>query len=181
MSSARYRALSQRVKQLEKRFLPKVFSPTGQYSSRRIDMVRAYRLLVHAEIESYLEDQARNSTNDAFHKFQQDAKPRLIVMSLVCHYANQPPSDNKLKALFAVGGNHAANAVHDAVTAFNAAITGNNGIREKDVLRLLLSVGFSSGDIDTTWLVTVDGFGAKRGQTAHTSFRVQQLLDPQTE
>jgi hypothetical protein len=42
-------------------------------------------------------------------------------------------------------------------------------------------VGFACTEVDATWLSTVDSFAANRGETAHTSFRAQQQLDPQNE
>lgn len=54
--SIRYKQLRARVAELKKHLLPNRFSPTGDYTDRQMDRARGYRILVHAEIESYIED-----------------------------------------------------------------------------------------------------------------------------
>ena len=57
----------------------------------------------------------------------------------------------------------------------------NHGIRERNILRLLLPIGINEYDIDTTWLSTTDSFSQDRGESAHRSNRVANPLDPKTE
>ena len=64
--SARFRELRARIRELRKHFLPRRFDDTGSYSARQFDRARAFRLLAHAEIESYLEDVAFDAANNAF-------------------------------------------------------------------------------------------------------------------
>ena len=53
--SVRFKTLEARVIVLRKQFLPARFSPSGAYSPAEFDNARAYRMLVHAELEHYLE------------------------------------------------------------------------------------------------------------------------------
>ncbi len=55
--STRFRTLTRELNRLKKQFLPKI-SPTGLYSDRHLVRTLAYRVLAHAEIESYLEERA---------------------------------------------------------------------------------------------------------------------------
>jgi hypothetical protein len=182
MPSARYRALAQRVRQLERRLLPKTFSPVGAYSDRQLDLARGYRLLAHAEIEAYIEDMVRWCANESLRCFQADRKPRTVAMSVLAFHMNQQGvSIKQMREKYATGAHHVQDVVKQATTAFNHAISLNHGIREPNVLQLLLPIGLLPGEIDPTWLGTTDSFGAKRGQTAHTSFRAQQQPDPGTE
>src|ERR1700674_3195458 len=64
--SRRLRDLEKRLDVLHVHFLPTQFSPMGQYTARQHDLARAYVLLVHAEMESYMEDRAR----EVAHKVQ---------------------------------------------------------------------------------------------------------------
>jgi hypothetical protein len=182
MPSARYRALTQRVRQLEKRLLPRAYSPLGVYSDRQLDLARGYRLLAHAEIEAYIEDVVRVCANDSLRRFQADGKPRTVAMSVLAYHLNQKGvSTKQLKEKYSAGVHHVQDVVAQAITAFNQAISLNHGIREPNVLHLLLPLGLLPKEIDSTWLSTIDSFGAKRGQTAHMSFRAQQLPDPRSE
>ena len=182
MPSARYRSLTLRVRQLERRLLPKVFSPVGAYSDRQLDLARGYRLLAHAEIEAYIEDMVRSCANESLKRFQADNRPRTVAMSVLAYHMNQKGvSVKRMKEKYAAGAHHVQDVVGEATTAFNHAISLNHGIRESNLLALLLPIGLLPKEIDSAWLGTTDSFGAKRGQTAHTSFRAQQQPDPGSE
>ena len=59
---------------------------------------------------------------------------------------------------------------------------GNHGIRERNVLKLLLPVGIREIEIESAWLATIDGFGNNRGTTAHQSAKKPQTIpDPKSE
>lgn len=182
MPSSRFRVLTQRIRQLETRLLPTRLSPTGSYTARQLDLVRGYRLLVHAEFEAYLEDQVSALAVRALKRFQQDGKPRWVVASLIAyHFPKSEISDTKLRNLYAGRADHVQARAHEATTMLNEVVAKNNGLREINLLRLLLPIGIRTADIDQLWLGTMDSFGANRGQTAHTSFRVSQQLDPAAE
>jgi len=58
----------------------------------------------------------------------------------------------------------------------------NHGIKERNVLKLLLPVGIREHEIETAWLATIDSFGSDRGTTAHQSAsKPQALPDPKSE
>ena len=54
----------------------------------------------------------------------------------------------------------------------------NHGIKEKNILGLLLPIRLSMSDINQTWLATIDSFGSDQGNTAHRSVRAYQPPDP---
>jgi hypothetical protein len=177
-----YSDVVRRLGQLRKHFLPATFAPTGIYSRLQQDKVRGYRLLVHAELESYLEDRARRVANDAYNGWLSDHRPRGVLLSLLAFHKEQRPlSEQELREVSAGTRDHVANAVKDAVEAYNRVLTENHGLRERNVLRILLPLGMKGSDVDAVWLNTLDAFGLRRGQTAHTSVSAQQQLDPKTE
>ena len=61
--SKRFRILEQELKKLRKYFLPHQFDSLGNYRERQIALATAYRVLAHAEFESYLED-IKNRSKD---------------------------------------------------------------------------------------------------------------------
>src|SRR5271170_1595608 len=101
MATRRYRELERRLKKLRSRFLPKAFSPTGDYTDRELDHARGYRLLVHAEIEAYLEESAQRIANDSVKHFQADRRPRHVVLNLLSfHLVQDQVSSKQLKNIY---------------------------------------------------------------------------------
>jgi hypothetical protein len=149
---------------------------------QQYDKVRAYRLLAHAEVESYLEDRARDVVNNAFNKWRADRRPRAVLMSVMAfHLQQEGLSAQKLREVLDGTRQHVADAVNSATRAYNKMLGDNNGIKEENVLRILLPLGIDAADIDPAWLTTIHDFGRTRGETAHTSFRTQQPPDPEGE
>ena len=71
--------------------LPSKFSATSTYSDTQLDRARGYRLLVHAEIETYLEDRAQAVVNSAYTAWKVDSKPRHVITCLLA-FCNKEPS-----------------------------------------------------------------------------------------
>ena len=63
---------------------------------------------------------------------------------------------------------------------YKHSVTNNHGIRISNILRILLPVGVQETEIDAVWLSTTDGFGAKRGATAHSA-SITYTIDPQDD
>ncbi|MEZ4870096.1 MAG: hypothetical protein R3C14_52695 [Caldilineaceae bacterium] len=60
----------------------------------------------------------------------------------------------------------------------------NHGIKEANILQLLLPVGVEADEIDDVWLAAINSFGEERGRAAHTSgssHRTVVLPDPKDE
>jgi hypothetical protein len=61
-------------------------------------------------------------------------------------------------------------------------LKNNNGLKEKDLLTLLLPIGVHHSALDQTLLNDLNSFGSARGEVAHTStIGVTTLFDPRTE
>lgn len=180
MPSARYRTLTSIIARLEKRFLPKRL--TGPFSLRRHDFARGFRLLAHAEIEAYVEDRAKEVSLAAVRKFDVDRKPHIVVLSLVAFQLTQSQlSEKYLKDCYTNQSDHLNLALVSANNCYQYTLTNNHGIREDNILGMLLPIGFTVTDIDLTWLSDMNSFGRTRGETAHTSFTPTKLVDPGTE
>ena len=180
MPSARYRSLVLNIAKLEKRFLPKKLS--GPFSLRQHDLARGFRLLAHAEIEAYLEDRARDVSLSALRKFKLTKKPHVVVLSLLAYQMVQSQlSDKYLKEHYRKQSDHIELVLESANKSYQYLLSQNHGIREDNVLSVLLPVGFKITDIDSIWLADMNSFGRTRGETAHTSFTAKKLVDPKTE
>jgi hypothetical protein len=175
--------LQKRVAELRSHFIPRI-DRTGVYSDRQYDRVRGYRLLVHAEIESYLEDRVTDLAIQSFTYWKADRRPRTCLTALVAYYDTQFPSvpSSVLRPAQNTTLDLLEARIEKAKNIFVLkAKTKNHGIREEDVLSLILPVGVQAADLDQTWLATIDSFGQERGLTAHTAGRTQQPPDPASE
>ena len=179
-TSSRYRKLRARIRKLRDHLLPKKFDPTGSYSERQIDRTAAFKLLAHAEIEWYLEEIVVETANWAFDNWQQRGlvtEPLVAMLTYVDGDLGLPP---KIRPS---GSNRDLDKrLETAKNRLNAYAKGNNnGIREENILRLLLSVGISEVDIDQTWLATTNSFGQRRGEIAHSSKQIYSPPNPEDE
>ena len=178
--SQEFRTMRTRIRQLRNHFLPKRFDPTGSYSERQIDRARAFRLLVHAEIESYLELISFKTANKAYDAWQAQGIVTVPLISMLAY------TETALGKVPEIKPDTAKTDLQTRIEKSRNSLTSysqarNNGIRERDILRLLLPVGIREADLDSIWLSTIDSFGKDRGETAHQSNRVSNPPDPKNE
>lgn len=187
--STRFRILTREINRLKKQFIPKP-SPTGIYSDRQLTRTIAYRVLVHAEVESYLEDRAWEVVQNAKNVWDNTGKINLTLICLLGFSGltmDEPPEtlspkkgnktvpDEKIKI---------SKKIDLAVAHFKRVIHENHGVKEKNILALLLPVGIDIKDLDITWIANMNTFGENRGEVAHksaSSYRTFKLVDPVSE
>ncbi len=156
MPLTKYQEFKKRIRDLGKNLLPES-SATGTYTAAELDHVRGYRLLVHAEVESFLEDRVRYVANEALTKWNLDSRLRPALVSLLAFYSKQDiVSHKQLKDEYAGTRKRVGDTLSEANQSFNRAVTQNNGVRERDVLRLLFPIGVTRAQIDAVWLGTID-------------------------
>ncbi len=178
-NSARFRALSSRLAGLKDRLIPDT-KPSGNYTVRENDLIRAYRLMAHAEFESYFEDRAIQIARNAKTLYMQRGKSgrALVALMTFSQLATQPIP----KTLATLNFDDPIARVNKVVLQFtNEVRIRNHGIREGNLLAMLYPIGIRRVDIDATFLNTIDSYGQNRGASAHQSIRVQQPIDPVIE
>jgi hypothetical protein len=137
-------------------------------------LARAYVLLVHAEIESYVEDRAGEVAQRAGACWAKAGRHSRVIRRVVSFHnlRNEQPwkpfdrSPDKMRA---------------ALNSYHSLIRNNNGIKENNVRRLLYPIGIENEDLNITWLVNLEAFGKYRGSLAHGSIKTHQPIDPETE
>jgi hypothetical protein len=180
-SSDRFRTLTKELNRLKRQFLPKI-NPTGTYSERHLALTIAYRVLAHAEIEAYLEDRVGEVAIDAVKDWKNRGKISRTLLSLLAFSGQMmdvPP--NKLAS---PKGIRIDEKIESAITFFMYTIKNNHGIKESNILSLLLPIGVDVDELDSVLLATLNTFGKERGLVAHssaTSYRTNQLPDPANE
>ncbi|MBS9384487.1 MAG: hypothetical protein HEQ24_09710 [Dolichospermum sp. BR01] len=187
--SARFRTLTRELNRLKKQFLPKI-NPTGLYSESQLSKTAAYRVLAHAEIESYLEERAWEVVQNAKTIWDESGKTTRTLICLLGFSGltmDEPPDtltpkkgsktvkEEKIKI---------SKKINLALESFKRVISQNHGVKEDHILSLLLPIGIDSDHLDPAWLATMNTFGEKRGLVAHTSatsYMTTQTPDPANE
>ncbi|MDQ0813229.1 hypothetical protein QFZ63_004943 [Streptomyces sp. B3I7] len=169
--------------ELRRHLLPRTFDPTGSYPARIYERTRAFRVLSHAEFESFLEDRAVEVANAAFFKWRATGAMSLCLLALVAHAEATHPipatlNDTNQKKKFL----DLSARVEAAKNELNRYVrTQNHGIKEKNILRILVAIGVADSDIDPTWIGITDAWATSRGEAAHKTAKMQVQPDPQHE
>ncbi len=164
-NSHRYNQLLKRVNKIEASYIPTI-RQSGNYTNKEQDDIRAYVLLTHAEIESYFEEVAEEKVKKAFRNWQATRQKSNVLLALMAFNGNDY-RENEIEI-----------RINKALTSYIHSLRNNHGIKEANILNILLPAGFEYTDIDSTWLGTINSFGSNRGLLAHSAARVQQPLDP---
>jgi hypothetical protein len=160
--------------------LPAKFHETGVYPDRVFDRTRGFRVLAHAEIEACLEDLGVETVNAAFSAWTQDQKPRTTLTALMTFTRAKSlgvPEVLQRESKYTLR----ARLDSHRKTYVNWVKMENHGVRESNVLGILLPAGIREHEIDSAWLEKIDAFGSARGNTAHQAGRPQTLPDPKDE
>jgi hypothetical protein len=187
--SDKFITLEMQLDRLKDEFLPEI-SPTGSYSESQLSRTAAYRVLAHAEIESYLEERARTIVIDAKKAWETGKTTRTLICLLgFSDLTMDKPPDTLKKPSNVKQDNHdkrleITEKINSAIKSFKKVIDNNHGLKEKNILALLLPIGIDSDDLDPAWLADMNTFGEKRGLVAHTSatsYMTIQTPDPANE
>ena len=167
--------------------LPAKFSPTGDYSNRQLDRARGYRLLAHAEIESFIEDITLDAARSTISEWTRSRAVSDTLVCLIAHYHDgYDVDDEMLEPSFSEKSRpKVKESIKEVVeVAFRQYVQiheKNHGVREVNLKRLILPIGVRKDDLDQTWIVNLEEFGKRRGEMAHKTAKVQQQIDPKAE
>lgn len=181
--STHFKQLTKNLSKLEKAFLSMKKKPNGSYTVTELVMARAYELLVHAEIEYYFENIAKKVVLTAYKKWKYDKKPSHVLMSVTAfmNIKEKIPEKVSRQNISKDEEGLIENRLEEYVSRYMAIIDKNNGVKENDLLKILLPLGIHLNEIDTTFLISIDSFGRDRGEIAHNSIKTQSLSDPFTK
>jgi RiboL-PSP-HEPN len=175
--SPQFKQLQSRLKKLKKRFLSSRPGGSGQYSEKAKDFARSYRVLAHAEIESYIRSRVEEITMHALKIWQEKRIPHQVVVSLLAcwdkDWSDENPEEipfpNKKKKSDKKEIITVDALVKKAFKAYQNNIVGVYGIRPDHLNEFVMPLGIdiSKEDFGTTWLAEMDAFGTQRGRVAH--------------
>lgn len=193
MASVRYIALLARMIELRRCLLPSRFSKLGVYHDTARVTVRtlSFRVMVHAEIEAYLEERALDIAQTALSAWTTHNQVSRTTLSLLgfsgLNMARPPdtleaPGDNQRKSW--PEKTQIETRLKNAVDSYVRYVrVDNHGIRERQIMAMLIPIGVSPSDLDPLAVANIDNFGRMRGETAHSSTAGQLTvgIDPGAE
>ncbi|MGB7481355.1 MAG: hypothetical protein WA924_13600 [Burkholderiaceae bacterium] len=144
-----------------------------------LDRLAAYRLLVHAEIEDFLESKAKD--NIAAISARRIASPTWIrqspeLLALAIGLKRVLPQDDVLDLT------RYSNYVGELLATAKRAISDNNGIKSQSFVLLSLCAGKTLDEIDGILSASLNSYGRDRGDVAHKSVtRSTSLQAPSAE
>jgi RiboL-PSP-HEPN len=189
-SSQRYREMTSELTRLRHSLLPKKVSPTGVYSSKQPDRTRAYKVLSHAEIESYIEDIVLSKVNSAYDMWVSQSKPSQIMTCLVAvsnaNWEDEETQELDLKPLepikFKPNSQSLDLLMDKVINQYRKIVKDNHGIKDKNIKRLVMPLGISITELDQVWLSSMTTFGSIRGLYVHSSrIGIRNIPDPFSE
>jgi hypothetical protein len=181
----RLAALRREIGLLRTQFLPEPFDPLGTYvqDARVQAHTRAFLVLSHAELESFLEEWAREiakACEKVWAKSSRIPAPMAFLLSwnserLVLEDTLSAPGAKDSHAIF-------ADVITRLFARYYKSIKDNNGIKERNVLAMFGPIGVPVTAFPPTLLPNLDALGSIRGTHAHHSGKaVRSVLDPETE
>jgi hypothetical protein len=176
--SKRWKDLERETRRLRNQFLPEPFEPLGVYpNSARVQAhTRAFLVLSHAEIESYLEGWAKEIARAAetlWTSSNKVTKPLAYLLATLAERIEPKTKDSPQKL---------ADASVRLFQKYYKVIKDNNGVKEANVLALFAPLGIPASALGATLLPSLDSLGSLRGSHAHESAKaVASVLDPETE
>ncbi|MFE1285464.1 HEPN domain-containing protein [Streptomyces sp. NPDC058751] len=184
MSSSRFDELERRIRELRQNFLPQEFDPTGDYEDLVYEQTRAFRVLAHAEFESFIEDRVIEVIDQAVSGWKVSGSIAISLLAVVAYRESAPAIPESLSEAAAKPVKYPA--LEARIEAARADIhryarKQNHGIKEKNLLRLLLPIGLQEADIDSGWLSATETWATARGDAAHKGAKMQVKPDPQNE
>lgn len=152
---------------------PVIFSPD-------LDKIAAFRLLMHAEIEDFLERKAKENLEKINLQLVQSSTgssrsfPELFYISTVV----KRPLD--LAHVF--DATALKNHVSSMLGTAQSIVKENNGIKEGAFSMLSIFAGKTADEIDSTLSASLNSYGKNRGDVAHQSTRHSSTINaPSTE
>jgi hypothetical protein len=185
--SPHYKSLKSSITRYRHALLPSTFDPTGSYRSPDRIHIRSlsFRIIVHAEIEAYIEDRTHELLDTAWSTWGSKRVPSDVIIGLLAYSGidtQLPP-----KKLGKGKGQQKSyddmnDIINKAQSAWRSCHKGNHGIKEEHLLRLVLPLGIKHTDLDTTLLADLSSYGISRGEAAHSSNAiVKKFADPKSE
>jgi hypothetical protein len=157
---------------LSKTFLDFSKRASGNYNKNEISKGAAYLVLSHAAVEEFFESIASNIVARSEKRFKTTGKVNRVIAFLMLAHG----IDKKLPEQLPSKDVHSA-FVFAALGNYKNILDKNNGVKEHNLCRLFIPLGYDFDKVDPLLMPELDAFGAARGDLAHKSLKNKQF-DP---
>lgn len=177
-----------RISALSKSFLP--MDPRPVFSAREEDGMHAFRLLAHAEFERLIEGWAQEMNQQLAVANAHGKLPSEMKLHVLLHFEQArgaqgyPPKQiSASRLLRPVKNKNSNDRIKAALSAHSSLIDGNNGVSQKDILKLFMPVGveLSWFNRQHSWLDSMDALASARGDVAHGGVGARTAPTPSGE
>lgn len=167
-----YREMLYNVRNIQK-ILPQA-NQTGNYSTEEEIKIKAYYLLVHAEIEYFIERCTLNKVNQIVANFKTTSTPHICLLSIIFSFLKE---DDNVKSLRRAG--NIIDLVDYMNGKFHFIINQNNGIKEENLEKMFAPLGIDyRAYLGEILIAELNSLGSKRGDYAHNALHVKSIEDP---
>lgn len=191
MTSKAFRSLRDNVRTLRRHLLPSRFRIAGNYGDEVFTGVVAFRVLCHGAIEEYFEERAIEIARLAHICCRDHGRISVTAASLVAFSGVEmrlPPEtiDPPQVSKAATWPNEIEfrERVGACASRYIARLkSDNHGVRERNLLSILIPIGVEPNKIDRLFLSEIDNFGKTRGEYAHSGVvtHVKKRPNPKDE
>lgn len=181
MPSQQYSNLRQRHEVLVRRFVDFAIPLDRDPTSHELDMIASFKLLMHAEIETFIEDRVTFAIAESVRNWYDRKVPTSCLFHLIVRWypwfeKDRNPFVNP-RSVQQIG-----DLIAMCVRKASDEIAQNNGIKQAAFTRLACSGGLLNDDLSGTLLASLESYGTSRGDVAHKAVgRVSSLKDPRVE
>lgn len=159
-------------------------SPTARYSQADVFRMLGFRLLAHAEVEQFVEACAEALTlhyagmiNPQRLTTTLSSRTQRMLLLHLCMTDKYPPL-SITRPRPSPSNKDPLKHILSGLNQHQGVIGGNNGVSEKDILKLFMPLGFDLQFFDHSWLVAMNNLAKSRGEVAHNSFQLSAQAIP---
>lgn len=181
LTKKRFNELLKRERILRRKFL-RWNEKSQAFGKHTDDDIRAYCLLVHAEIESYIEEIAKDSIEISKGIVDKHNVANGVMLTLVaCLTDLLSPEylETGTQSKSPAGGpKNLAEWVTLCGKQGHTLVNANNGIKEDDLKKMFRPLGLDLAELDGLWRTEITQLGIQRGRMAHTKFSAHNVPNP---
>ncbi|MDX7855403.1 hypothetical protein IL332_07940 [Aeromonas caviae] len=178
-----FTALNQRLLELRNNLLPVEFDPLSNYDSKTIDMTKGYTLLVHSEIEYFIESLCCIFVKLQVERYKNDKTPSPCALALVAYSKLEWTITTDEMEIPKITSSKLTDTLTTLLSKMSISynkdiVNSNNGIKTKNLLKLIAPTGMIE-HFPEVEMESFNTFGGHRGNLAHVSTKhINFDIDP---
>jgi hypothetical protein len=145
---------------------------SGNYNKHEVNKGAAYLVLSHAAVEEFFESIAGGIVSRSETKFKSSGKINRVIAFVMFSHGGEKNLPDQLP-----NKDIHSSLVITAIGNYKKSLDKNNGIKEYNLCRLFLPLGYTFEKVDPLLLPELDALGSARGDLAHKSIKNKQF-DP---